>query len=245
MDEAVSSKAKHPPRLRLLATKLLIPRARQSLVARPHLVVRLNACLDRKVTLVSAPAGFGKTTLVSTWARGIKLPVAWLSLDEADNDPARFLSYLVAALQHIDSTVGQDVQDLRFTLEEASIFVREVMGLALDARDIHELNDRTEGWIAGLQLAGLSARDRENPSRYIATLSGSHRYILSYLTEEVLGRQTADIKSFLLQTSILDKLSGDHDTSRILTSELSANGLRCANWNRNNPNLHTEVYDER
>lgn len=307
-------------RVPLLATKLLIPRARRNLVARPRLIERLNAALGHPVTLVSAPAGFGKTTLVGAWAQGVSLPVAWLSLDEADDDPARFLLYLVAALQQADATIGRDVQgvlaasasprvdavmaalindvaarpaefalvlddfhavdatsihealrnlvehqppqlhlvivtredpplplarlrargqlvelrahDLRFAPEEAGQFLREVMGLPLDAHDIAALNARTEGWIAGLQLAGLSVRDRADASGFIAGLSGSHRHILSYLTEEVLSRQAEDVQRFLLETSILDKLSGElcdavtgRSDSGVLLERLSAANL--------------------
>jgi len=286
---------RHSGRVPLLATKLFIPRARQELVARPHLIERLNAGLRCPLTLISAPAGFGKTTLAGAWARAVDLPVAWLSLEETDNDPVRFLRYLVAALQGIDASIGREIQgaleasprldlvidaiinelaarpgdfvlvlddlhvveeasiyealralvahqppgmhlvivtredpplplarlrargqlvelrahDLRFAPGETAVFLNEVMGLALGARDVEELNARTEGWIAGLQLAGLSVRDRADSATFIARLSGSHRNILNYLTEEVLGRQPEEIRRFLLQTSILDKLNGD------------------------------------
>ena len=110
MDEAARSPARHVGRAPLLATKLFIPQARQSLVLRQRLIDRLDKCLDRAVILVSAPAGFGKTTLVSTWVRGLPHPVAWLSLDEGDNDLTRFFSYLVAALQQIDPSIGQDIR---------------------------------------------------------------------------------------------------------------------------------------
>lgn len=295
MDEVARSSTKPSGRAPLLATKLFIPRPRQSLVPRQRLVGRLNECLDHQLTLISAPAGFGKTTLVSTWARGLRQPVAWLSLDEADNDPTRFLSYLVAALQQIDPAIGQDVpaalsasqrptvdaviaalindlvglpadfvlvlddfhtldeatvhraiqdlvahqppqmhlllvtredpplplarlrargqltelraHDLRFTPEEVAVFLREVMGLALDPRDVSELDARIEGWIAGLQLAALSMQNREHPAELIAALSGSHHFVLSYLTEEVLRQLSPDIQSFLLQTSVLTRLT--------------------------------------
>jgi LuxR family maltose regulon positive regulatory protein len=287
---------KHPGRVPLLATKLFIPRARQRLVSRPHLAERLDGCLSRQLGLVSAPAGFGKTTLVSTWVQGVQVPVAWLSLDEADNDPTRFLRYLVAALQQIDPTIGQDIQgaldasppprihavigalvndlaarpadlvlvlddfhtidqaiiheaiqnlvthqppqlhllivtredpplplarlracgqlvelrahDLRFTPEEASLFLQEAIGLALDARDIHELDARIEGWIAGLQLVALSMQHCQDPAELIAGLSGTHHFILSYLTEEVLRQLSPEVQSFLLETSVLTRLTG-------------------------------------
>ena len=287
------------PVLSLLATKLRPPSIQPDRVQRPRLIQRLNQGLEtgRRITLVSAPAGFGKTTCIGEWLLGLEGPYAWLSLDPADDDPGRFFSYLVAALQQIDRDLGGEIEnalrsgqlpqvealsatlindllevrdrfililddfhviqdrlilqvleqlianqppslhlvlitredpplplarvrannqltevrasDLRFTGGEADRFLNEVMNLALSQVDIAVLEERTEGWIAGLQLAGLSVRDRENPSAFIAGLSGSHRYILSYLTEEVLSRQPPEIQNFLLQTSILDRLSGD------------------------------------
>ncbi len=283
----------------LLATKLHHPSVPPKRVQRPHLIQRLNEGLasGRQLTLVSAPAGFGKTTCISDWVNTLDVPVAWLSLDHADDDPGRFFTYLVAALQKVDETLGREIEgvlragqmppievisatlindilevqdrfllvlddfqviqdrfihhvleqlvtnlpqplhlvlltredpslplarlrannrlteiraeDLRFTRREADYFLNVVMGLSLSQADVAVLEDRTEGWIVGLQLAGLSMRGRAVPSSFIASLSGSHRYILSYLTEEVLSRQPEDIHSFLLQTSILDKLSGD------------------------------------
>jgi LuxR family maltose regulon positive regulatory protein len=276
----------------LLATKLLIPRPRQTLVPRAHLLERLEQCLQYRFTLVSAPAGSGKTTLLSAWAQGLSQPVAWLALDEADNDPTRFGRYLVAALQQIDPAIGQDTlgtpppqiealiaalvndfatrpadfvmvlddfhlidnpaiheairtlvthqppqmhlviatredpqlplarlramgqllelraQDLRFSPAEAAAFLKDVMGLALDERDVGELETRVEGWVAGLQLAALSLQHRQNPSELIAALSGSHHFILSYLTEEVLRQLSPELQAFLLQTSLLSRLSG-------------------------------------
>ena len=283
----------------LLATKLHCPSTPPKRVHRPHLIQRLNEGLEfgRQITLVSAPAGFGKTTCISEWVNALDCPVTWLSLDPVDDDPGRFFIYLVAALQKVDDNLGREIKsvlrsgqlppseiisttlsndiqelegrfllvlddfqviqdriilqvleklitnlpqplhlvlltredpplplarlrannqmteiragDLRFTSSEASRFLNEVMGLSLSQADIAVLEDRTEGWIVGLQLAGLSVRDRANPSSFIATLSGSHRFILSYLTEEVLTRQSEEIQSFLLQTSVLDRLSGD------------------------------------
>lgn len=275
----------------LLATKLHRPLPSSRWVLRPHLVQRLNEGLKagRQLTLVSAPAGFGKTTCVSEWLSGLDLPVAWLSLDPSDDDPGRFFTYLLAALQTVDESLGREIEgllragqlptgeiisatlvndllaypgrfvlvlddvhviqerfilqvleklvanlppalhlvlltredpalplarlrannqmteiraaELRFTPAEATRFLNEVMGLCLSQADIVALDERTEGWIVGLQLAGLSMRNRSDPSHFIATLSGSHRYILSYLTEEVLSRQPEDVQQFLLQTS--------------------------------------------
>ena len=284
----------------LLATKLHCPSIPPKRVQRPHLIRRLNEGLEsgRQMTLVSAPAGFGKTTCISEWVNALdRWPVAWLSLDPSDDDPGRFFTYLVAALQKVNENLGREIEgvlragqlppseiiittlindilelqgrfllvlddfqviqdrfilqvleqlvtnlppplhlvlitredpplplarlrannqmteiragDLRFTSREADRFLNEVMGLCLSQADITVLEDRTEGWIVGLHLAGLSVRDRADPSGFIATLSGSHRFILSYLTEEVLSRQPEEIQHFLLQTSILDRLSGD------------------------------------
>ena len=283
----------------LLLTKLRRPAVPAKTVQRPSLSRRLQEGLDagRRLTLVSAPAGFGKTTCVSAWVKTLTLPVAWLSLDAADDDPGRFFTYLLAALQKVDNNLGREIEavlragqlppreiiaatlindilqiggrfllvlddfqliqdnfilqvfqtlltnlspalhlvlltreepslplarlrannqmteiraaDLRFTNRETAVFLAEVMGLALAPADIAALADKTEGWIVGLQLAGLSMRDRADPTPFIAALSGSHRHILSYLTEEVLNQQPPEIQSFLLQTSILDTLTGE------------------------------------
>src|SRR5437588_3798113 len=283
----------------ILATKLYLPRLRPNVVSRPRLLERLNEGLHRKLTLIAAPAGFGKTTLVSEWVEGIERPrarTAWLSLDEGDNDPARFLTYLVAALQTIAPTIGEgalgvlqslqppppeamltallneittlpdhfvlvlddyhvidakavdqaftylvehlppqmhlviatreDPQlplarlrarshltevrtaDLRFTPFEAAAFLNQVMGLTLSAADIAALEDHTEGWIAGLQLAALSMQGHQDVPGFIRAFAGDHRYIVDYLVEEVLQRQPDAVRSFLLQTSILDRLNG-------------------------------------
>ncbi len=280
----------------ILATKLYLPRLRPNVVSRPRLLERLNAGLHRKLTLIAAPAGFGKTTLVSEWVEGIDRPTAWLSLDEGENDPTRFLAYLVTALQTIAATLGEGVlgvlqssqppppeailtallneittlpdqfvlvlddyhvidakpvdlaltflvehlppqmhlviatredpllplarlrargeltelraADLRFTPSEAAEFLNSVMGLNLSPGNIAALEDRTEGWIAGLQLAALSMRGREDIPEFIRAFTGDHRYILDYLVAEVLTRQPAPVRSFLLQTAILDRLSG-------------------------------------
>jgi LuxR family maltose regulon positive regulatory protein len=279
----------------LLVTKLYVPRPRAEAVARPRLVERLEAGLGRRLTLISAPAGFGKTTLVSEWVAGTGRDVTWLSLDEDDGDPARFLAYLVAAIQtvapvgqglgdalnssqppspelaltalvneiaafpehlvlvlddyhlvdspivdsalgflldhlppqlHLVMTTREDPQlplprlrarghlnelratDLRFTADEAAAFLNDAMGLALSADQVAALEARTEGWIAGLQLAALSMQGRDDVSGFIQRFAGGDRYILDYLVEEVLRRQPAEIRAFLLQTSILDRLTG-------------------------------------
>ncbi|MBX2999725.1 MAG: AAA family ATPase [Caldilineaceae bacterium] len=279
----------------LLATKLHIPPARARMVARPRLLDDLNGQLEQRLTLISAPAGFGKTTLLSAWLRTIHQPVAWLSLDTGDSDPARFLRYFVAALQQIDAALGQSIaatldaaqppldaamsalindmmdlpgdfllvlddfhnidnavvhgaiqmlvanqppqmhlviatredpplplarlrargqlaevraQDLRFTLDETIAFLHDVMGLALAPRDVDALEARIEGWIAGLQLAALSMQKHDQPSEFIAGLSGNHHFILTYLTEEVLRQLPPDLHTFLLHTAVLDQLTG-------------------------------------
>src|SRR5881227_3643666 len=280
----------------ILATKLYLPRLRPKIVLRARLLEQLNEGLHRKLTLVSAPAGFGKTTLVSEWVAGCERPLAWLSLDEGDNDPTRFLTYLVAALQTIAPNIGKGVlgvlqspqppppeailtallneittlpdhfvlvlddyhvidakpvdqaltylvehlppqmhlaiatredpplplarlrarghltevraADLRFTASEASAFLNQGMGLSLSATDIAALEDHTEGWIAGLQLAALSMQGHQDVPGFIRAFAGDHRYIVDYLVEEVLQRQPESVRSFLLQTAILDRLNG-------------------------------------
>ena len=282
----------------ILATKLHRPTPPAKRVQRPHLVRRLNEGLaaGRRLTLVSAPAGFGKTTCVSEWLNSAGLPAAWLSLEPADDAPGRLWSYLLAALQGVDRSIGREMTgslqatqvlpvaslitllndilalgrkfvlvlddfhvlregaildvferliagqpdnmhlvlvtredpllplarlrannqmteiraaDLRFSSSEAGHLLNDLMDLSLSEADVAALQNRTEGWVAGLQLAGLSVRGRSDPSSFIAGLSGSHRYILSYLTEEVLDRQPDETRDFLLQTSVLDKLSGE------------------------------------
>ena len=288
----------------ILATKLRLPAPPSRHVQRPRILQALRSGLaaGRSLTLVSAPAGFGKTTCVCEWLESVDLPVAWLALDPADDDPGRFFTYLLAALQKVDENLGREIQrvlragelppaevistalindilerrgrfllvlddfhviqdrfilqvleklitnlfqaglqqplhlalitredpplplarlrannqlteiraaELRFTPAEAERFLNEVLGLYLSQADLAALEERTEGWIVGLHLAGLSIRDRADPSGFIASLSGSHRYILSYLTEEVLSRQPEEIQQFLLDTSILEQLCGD------------------------------------
>lgn len=282
----------------LLAAKLRQPRVRASIVARTRLTERLNAGLDRSLTLVSAPVGFGKTTLVSEWLAGPAsgIPVAWLSLDEDDNNLARFLTYVVAALNNVQEGLGsgalamlqshqpppgrvaltsllndlagipdqlilvldeyQEIDapavhdavafmignlppqhhiviatrsdpplplnrlrardqmvevrghDLLFTLEEAETFLNRVMGLSLSAGDVAALQSSTEGWIVGLQLIGVSIQGRRDVVGLLSTVTGAHHYIVDYLVEEVLSRQSDETRQFLLQTSILTELSG-------------------------------------
>ena len=291
--------------IRLLETKLYIPKWRPGLVSRPRLIERMHQGSGRKLTLVSAPAGFGKTTLLAEWAAAAysarKRPLAWVSLDQGDNDPAFFWAYVITALQKVQSSKARsklgeralsllhspqpppiesvlaslineinaikhdfalilddyhvvDTQpihsaiawlldhlppqthliiasrsdppwplarlrgrgeltelraaELRFTPHEAATFLNQVMRLDLSAVDVTVLEKRTEGWIAGLQLAALSLQGRENVSGFVAAFSGDDRYIVDYLVEEVLQRQPEPVRSFLLQTAILDRLSG-------------------------------------
>lgn len=201
------------------------------------------------MTLISAPAGFGKTTLVSEWiassaGQGSRFLAAWLSLDEDDNDPARFLTYLIAALRtlaaHLGNTVLNVLQsprhlviatreylplprarlrargqlaelhgaDRRFTVAEAGEFLNTTVGLQLSLEDIAKREDRTEGWIAGLQLAALSMQGQPDLGGFIRSFTGSHRFVLDYLLEEVLERQPEHVHDFLLRTSLLDQLCG-------------------------------------
>ena len=281
----------------ILATKLYIPPPRPKIVLRPRLIERLNEGLSsgRKLTIISASAGFGKTTLVSEWVASCGRPVAWLSLDEGDNDSTCFLIYFIAALQTIAPKIGAGMlaalqshqpppiesiltalineintlpenfilvlddfhiidskpvdnaltfllehlppqmhlvfatredpplplarlrargqltelraADLRFTTSEAAGFLNQGMGLNLSVENIAALEARTEGWIAGLQLAALSMQGRSDAASFIKSFSGSHHFILDYLVEEVLQRQPEHVRNFLLQTAILDRLS--------------------------------------
>ncbi len=287
----------------LISTKLFMPPLRPQSILRPRLIERLNGGLaeGKSLTLVSASAGFGKTTLLSEWIGGIKRRdpnpgVAWLSLDEGDSDPSRFLSYLVAALQCVEPGCGADAMtalqsprspsaesilvelineieslgkaiilvlddyhtvdspqvdaqlafllenlparmhlvmasredpnlplarlrtrgslselraaDLRFTPGEAALYLGASLGIELETEEIEALEARTEGWIAGLQLAALSMRGQKDKAGFIRSFTGSHRYVLDYLSEEVLRREPEAIQAFLLRTSILDRLHG-------------------------------------
>lgn len=282
----------------LLRTKLFIPPLRPNLVPRLRLVARLNQGLAQghRLSLISAPAGFGKTTLLSRWIGSAARKTAWLSLDESDNDPQRFAAYMVAAMGTVlpgagaaaltalttpqplsaevalaglinDIAAGSDevalvlddyhaidavavhaalsfliehqppqlhlivatredpdlplgrlrageqltelrATDLRFTADETTEFLRRVMGLDVTDEQIAALEERTEGWIAGLQLAALSLRGDRDTADQIASFSGSHRYVLDYLIEEVLEQQTPQTERFLLQTAVLERMTG-------------------------------------
>ncbi len=285
----------------LLTTKLHIPQPRPELVPRLRLVERLNAGLQGKLTLVSAPAGYGKTTLVSEWIAYSGFPVAWLSLDEMDNDLATFLAYFITALQQTHEGIGSDIlnalkssqppqtevlftmlvneitaiesgeshvrdfalvlddyhvitdqsindglefflgnqpsrmhlviigradppiplsrlrvggqlreirsDDLRFSGAEVVSLFNDSMNLDLPRQDIAALERRTEGWVAGLQLAALSLQGRADKHEFIEAFSGTHYHIIDYLVEEVLSRHPVVIREFLCRTSILERLS--------------------------------------
>jgi LuxR family transcriptional regulator, maltose regulon positive regulatory protein len=283
----------------LLETKLYVPKVRRSLVARPRLVERMSRGAESKLTLISAPAGFGKTTILTEWlaaTAAAERSAAWLSLDQDDNQSAPFWTYLITALQVVAPTVGAnalsllqepqpppiegvlttvlnelaalpndivlvlddyhaidapDIQggmafllehlstrvhlvittradpalplarlrargelveiraaDLRFTPDEADAYLNGMMGLDLAAQDVAALERRTEGWIAALQLAALSIQGRDDIAGFIAGFAGDDRYIVDYLVEEVLQRQPEQVRTFLLDTSILDRLTG-------------------------------------
>jgi len=283
----------------LLTTKLYIPLPRPNMVFRSRVVERLEAGLSqgRRLTLVSAPAGFGKTTLLSEWVAQTAAPVTWLSLDQEDNDPFRFLIYLVAALQSIKANVGTGcldalnslqppplesiltglinelvtipdpfalilddyhviettsihqalnyliehlppqvhlvitsrvdpplplarlrtrnqlieirAADLRFNRAETATFLNRTVGLDLSVEEVAALETRTEGWVAGLQLASLSmqGKGRAFIADFVSAFGGSHRHVIDYLAEEVIAQQPVEIHDFLCQTSILDRLT--------------------------------------
>ena len=285
----------------LLATKLHVPGSNLGLVPRPRLADQLDDGLERGLILACAPAGYGKTALLADWARRGRRPVAWLSLEAADNDPARFWRYVIAALDRACPGVGERVgpllsapalpsferllealindvaarlghgevvlvlddyhaissesvhaslrfllehrpaglrlmlasrsdpplelarlrgrgqltelraAELRFTADEAAALLQQmaaVPGGALSDAAVAALAARTEGWAAGLQLAGLSLRGQNDVGAFVAAFTGSHRYVLDYLAEEVLERQGELVRAFLLETSVLQRLSG-------------------------------------
>ena len=283
--------------VQILSTKLSIPPLRSRLVARPRLIQTLNQGLEYGLVLVSAPAGYGKSTLLTAWLNQVKIPAAWLTLDESDNDPPRFLAYLAAALYGIDPAIeeilanpsnlrtqpeigplltplinalarlerpfylvfddyhlikDQVVQqmvsflldhrpalmhlvistradpslpltrlrarsellelrqaDLCFTTQEAADFLNHTMGLQVLPEDTARVTARTEGWVAGLQMAALSMQNTDDIPGFITTLTGKHHYFFDYLLEEILERQSPEIRRFLLYTSIVDQLNED------------------------------------
>jgi len=283
----------------LLQTKLYVPPTRPIIVLRPRLIEKLNGGIHCKLTLISAPAGYGKTTLVSEWTASCGKPVAWLSLDERDNDPARFLIYFVSALRTIKADIGDGVlrslqspqppptesiltvllneittipenfvivlddyhvidskpvalaltfliehlppqihlviatredpllplarlrargqlielraADLRFTPAETTDFLNRVVGLNLSSENINALETRIEGWIAGFQLAALAMhtlQGKQDTANFIQSFTGSHHFVLDYLIEEVLQQRSENVQTFLLRTSILERMCG-------------------------------------
>ena len=282
----------------ILTTKLHIPPVPANLIPRARLIEKFKQGLDKKLTLVSAPAGFGKTTLLSECVEKCHFPVAWYSMDEGDNDPARFINHLIASIQIVDHRGAKNfllqadpsrfssienvlteiinkidktatkcilvfddyhviespeidqaiifllsnmppnlhiviatrtdptfplplfrsrgqlteirVDDLRFSYDEATQFLKNGMGLEVSSEDVAALDSRMEGWIAGFQLAAISLQglsQDEEVSSFIKDFSGSHRYILDYLTDEVLAQRPEGTQGFLLKTSILDRFS--------------------------------------
>jgi LuxR family maltose regulon positive regulatory protein len=280
----------------LIRTKLCPPFIRSGLVPRPRLQQQIALGLRSPLILIIAPAGFGKTTLLASCINCGGMPVAWLSLDKNDNQAGRFLSYLIAALQEADNTIGSEsarlmgelqggppeavlsslindlytagrgmtlvlddyqfihsqavheavaflldhcpntihlviatrsdpplplarlrargqmveirAADLRFTTVEATQFLNDVMGLHLDSGSVAKLEERTEGWIAGLQMAALSMRGQDDVDGIIQAFAGTNRFIMDFMLEEVLAREPEEIQTFLLKTSILTRLTG-------------------------------------
>ena len=296
----------------LLVTKFYQPPARPGRLSRPRLIAALSLGQDHRLTLICAPAGFGKTTLVSEWIAQRALASAWLTLDEQDNDPVRFWMHLTAAVQRLQAGAGANTisllrsgdsnllapavnaliteltsiletfilvlddyhfiqnpavhqgvmrlldylppsiqlvitsrsdpplalarlrargelfelraGDLAFTAEEAAAFLNQVMKLELSEAEVEVLEGRTEGWIAGLQMAALSLKGHSDPGGFVSDFAGSHRYIFDFLIQEIFQAQPAHIQRFLLSTSILDRLcaslcsalTGDEDSQEIL-----------------------------
>lgn len=293
----------------IIATKFYIPAPRSQSAHRRRLTDRLNMGLHRKLTLISAPAGYGKTTLVCEWLAECRRPIAWLSLEQGDNELTRFITYLISAFQTIKEKIGESVLavlqspqptptesiltalinqlaaipspfilvlddyhtasskevdevisflldhlpkqmhlvittredpeislprlrvldqltelrtgDMRFTLAEAEVFFNHVMDLNLTTDHIAGFQSRTEGWAAGLRLAAISMQEDHEADRLLQSFTGNHHFVLDYLVEEVLQRQSDAVKEFLLRTSLLDRLCGSLCDELMLDSEVS------------------------
>jgi LuxR family transcriptional regulator, maltose regulon positive regulatory protein len=288
IDQMPLEQSKH-----LLLTKFYVPPIRSNQITRPRLNELLNRGMDKTLILVSAPAGYGKSTLVSRWLKETGIPSAWLSLDAGDNDPNRFLQYLLTAVQPVAPSIGGGLLDmlqpaqhenainnltnelasttdsfalvlddfhvinseavmnmvvyllehlpyqkhlvlltridpplplsrlrvrnqlvdiradqLRFTHDEIAALLNEIMGLKISADDLYAIETRTEGWIAGLQLAALSMQNCKDIHGFVSAFTGSHHYVMDYLVEEVLRLQPKKVGAFLMQTSTLDHMCG-------------------------------------
>jgi LuxR family transcriptional regulator, maltose regulon positive regulatory protein len=319
--EEKSAASAQPPPVPLVLAKVQAPRLRSTLVHRSRLTQRLEQAIEGPFTLLSAPAGFGKTTLLTSWLNSSGIRAAWFSVEPEDNDPVRFFTYLIAALQRLDRRLGTNVlpllqsprsvpletalallindlntrkgprivlvlddyhvittesihraiaylvehlaaqmhlviatradpplplarlrargqmtevraTELRFVQEEAEGFLRTVMELNLSMQESALLQDRTEGWIAGLQFAALALRERPDTSALLAAFAGTHRFVLDYLSEEVLTQQAAPVQQFLLDTCILDRLCGPlcdavtgEDSGQAMLEQLDARNL--------------------
>ena len=279
----------------ILRTKLFIPPLREDTISRPRLIERINQNITNKALFISAPAGFGKSTLLAEWAAQSALPVCWVSLDQTENDPVNFLSYLIASVQknyedlgdsilnalrtpgsppvesllnawineisehtkdfvlilddfhHIQDQAVIDlicnltdhqpsqlhlllasradlplscsrlrargdlidlgITELRFTTDESIKYLRNQLGDRISENDARTLSERTEGWIVGLHMAVLSMKSSDNIPQYVAQFSAQNQYITDYLLDEILFRQSDDVKEFLLATSILKKFT--------------------------------------
>ncbi|NOU47156.1 MAG: hypothetical protein HOO86_08855 [Bacteroidales bacterium] len=304
----------------MLLTKLHIPPVGNNIIHRSELHEKLNTGLSRKLILVSAPAGFGKTTVLSDWINQNKIPAAWFSIDNGDNDPVDFLSYIISGIQGLREEFGQSTlkllhspnkpsvesivsllineilninqniflvlddfhliksievlklvtyllehipgnihiviltrsdpaiavsrlrsqnqlveirsSDLSFSANEISVLFNKKLKLGLSLDDVYSLKTKTEGWIAGLQLTALSMQGREDISGFIQDLMGDNRYIMDYLMEEVLKIQTDDIREFMIQTSVLEQMSGplcnkvlNRNDSRLILETLDKNNM--------------------
>ena len=278
----------------LLATRMLMPRTPARVVSRMHVGARLQRGMERPLTLLTAPPGFGKTTALAAWARQVEAPVAWVSLDSSDNDPGQFWAYVLAALEqaspgvtggaltmlrslqapplpvvlralfnalvaapheivlalddyhHITEPAIHETlaslldhpparlhlylasrgepplplarlrardavnelrsDDLRFRLDEVAEFLSEVMETPLPFEDVLALAERSDGWVAGLQFAGLSLQRHSDPAAFVAAFSGSNRNVMQYLGDEALAAQPPDVRAFLLRTALLDRM---------------------------------------
>ena len=279
----------------LLATRMLMPRSPARVVSRTHVWHRLQRGMERPLTLLTAPPGFGKTTALAGWARQVEAPVAWVSLDSGDNEPGQFWAYVLAALEQASpgvtggalamlrslqapplpvvlrallnalASMPQDIvlalddyhritepaihealaslldhpparlhlylasrsepplplarlrardavneltsDDLRFRLDEVAEFLSEVMETPLPFEDVLALAERSDGWVAGLQLAGLSLQQHPDPAAFVASFSGSNRHVMQYLGDEALAAQPPDVRAFLLRTALLERMS--------------------------------------